>query len=117
MDLDRRRRLHQRLGRFHHRRLRGPSWALAMLCQARGAWALTREWALSFRLGKTVTWALTQEWALARETTVHSMEFGMLNTPTHLSSFHLKFLSLDETLTAQHALSVCVRLRGSDSVR
>ena len=71
MDLDRRRgRLHQRLGRFHHRRLRGPSWALAILRQALGTWALNREWALSFRLGKTVTWALTREWALARETTV-----------------------------------------------
>ena len=88
MDLDRRRGC--RLGRFHHRRLRGPSWALAILRQALGTWALnrewalsfrlgktitwalTREWALSFRLGKTITWALTREWALARETTVLS---------------------------------------------
>ena len=62
MDLDRRRhRLHQHPRMFHHRRLRDPLWALAILRQAWGAWALTREWALSIRLGKTVTWALTRE--------------------------------------------------------
>ena len=61
MDLDRRCRLHQRPRVFYHRRLWDPWWALAILRQARGAWALTREWALSIRLGKTVTWALTRE--------------------------------------------------------
>ena len=87
MDLDRRR--GRRLGRFHHRRLRGPSWALAILRQALGTWALNREWALSFRLGKTITWALTREWALARETTViarvHVSRGGRMNKYTNKS--------------------------------
>ena len=29
---------------------------------------------------------------------MYSKELGVLNTPTHLSHFHPKFLSLDETL-------------------
>ena len=29
---------------------------------------------------------------------IHPKELGMLNRPTHLSRFHPKFLSLDETL-------------------
>ena len=47
---------------------------------------------------KSRPWCLWWEYWWWNSTKIRPKELGMLNTPTHLSRFHPKFLSLDETL-------------------